>query len=78
WGLLNVQRAASVLTNAVASNNANTSSDLLFENNLVNGGSFTRTVVATGKVPLSATICWTDPVASVNTNPLTNLNDRTK
>ncbi|MFZ8458487.1 hypothetical protein ACO1MZ_14620, partial [Staphylococcus aureus] len=55
WGLLNVQRAASVLTNAVASNNANTSSDLLFENNLVNGGSFTRTVVATGKVPLSAT-----------------------
>lgn len=78
WGLLNVQRAASVLTNAVASNNASTSSDLLFENNLANGASFTRTVVATGKVPLSATICWTDPVANVNTNSLTNLNDRTK
>ncbi|MBX9735096.1 MAG: S8 family serine peptidase, partial [Chitinophagaceae bacterium] len=78
WGLLNVQRAASVLTNAVSSNNANTSSDLLFEDNLANGASFTRTVVATGRVPLSATICWTDQVASVNTTAATNLNDRTK
>jgi hypothetical protein len=78
WGLLNVQRGASVLTNAVGTNNANTSSDLLFENILSNGGTFTRTVVATGRVPLSATICWTDPVGTVNTNAISNLNDRTK
>ncbi len=78
WGLLNVERAASVLTNAIPSNNATTSSDLVFENTLNNGQTFTRTVVATGKVPLKATICWTDPKGSVNNNSATNLNDRTK
>ena len=78
WGLLNVERAASVLTNAVPSNNASTSADLIFENTLNNGQTFTRTVVATGRVPLKATICWTDPKGSVNTNAATNLNDRTK
>jgi hypothetical protein len=78
WGLLNVERAASVLTNAIPSNNSTTSSDLVFENTLSNGQTFTRTVVATGKVPLKATICWTDPKGSVNNNSATNLNDRTK
>lgn len=78
WGLLNVERAASVLTGAIPSNNATTSSDLLYENVLNNGQVFTKTVVATGKVPLKATIAWTDPVAAVNTNSATNLNDRTK
>ena len=78
WGLLNVERAASVITGSIPSNNSTTSTDLILENTLANGATFTRTVVATGKVPLKATICWTDPVASVNNNALTNLNDRTK
>ncbi len=78
WGLLNVERAASVLTNAIPSNNATTSTDLVFENTLSNGQTFTRTVVASGRVPLKATICWTDPKATVNTNAATNLNDRAK
>ncbi len=78
WGLLNVERAASVITGSIPSNNSTTSSDLLLENTLTNGQTFTRTVVASGKVPLKATICWTDPVASVNNNAATNLNDRTK
>lgn len=78
WGLLNVERAASVITGAIPSNNSTTSSDLLLENTLSSGQTFTRTVIATGKIPLRATICWTDPVASVNTNDATNLNDPTK
>ncbi len=78
WGLLNVERAASVLTNAIPTNNATTSADLVFENTLNNGQTFTRTVVASGRVPLKATICWTDPRGSVNNNSATNLNDRTK
>jgi len=78
WGLLNVERAASVITGAIPSNNSTTSSDLILENTITPGQTFTRTVVATGNVPLKATICWTDPVASVNNNDATNLNDRTK
>ncbi len=78
WGLLNVQKAVSVLTNAVSTNNAITSSDLLFENSISQGGVFTRQVVASGKMPLSATIAWTDPVGAVNSTAATNLNDRTK
>ena len=78
WGLLNVERAASVITGAIPSNNSITSTDLILENTITPGQTFTRTVVATGKVPLKATICWTDPVASVNNNDATNLNDRTK
>jgi len=78
WGLLNVEKAAKVLTNAIPSNNASTSLDLVLEKSLLNGQTFTQTVVASGKVPLKATIAWTDPVAAVNTNESTTLNDRTK
>lgn len=78
WGLLNVQRAASVITSSVNSNNSNSSEHLLYENVLNTGNTFTKTVVATGKVPLSATIAWTDPPATINTDASTNLNDRTK
>lgn len=78
WGLLNVEKAAAVLTGAIPSNNASTSTDLVFENVLNNTAVFTKTVIASGKVPLKATIAWTDPVATVNTNSATNLNDRTK
>jgi hypothetical protein len=78
WGLLNVEKAAKVLTNAIPSNNSATSLDLVLEKNLVNGETFTQTVVASGKVPLKATIAWTDPVAAVNTVESTTLNDRTK
>ncbi len=78
WGLMNVQRAAAVLSSAIPSNNSNTSEHLVFEETLTSGQTITKTVVATGKVPLSATIAWTDPPASINTDAATNLNDRTK
>lgn len=78
WGLMNMQRAAAVLSSAIPSNNASTSDHLVYENILNSGETFTKTVVATGKVPLSATIAWTDPPATINTDAATNLNDRTK
>ncbi len=78
WGLLNVQRAATALNNAITNNNSSVSSDLLYEAVLNNGGSFSTTVIATGKVPLKATIAWTDPTATVNLDAASNLNDRTK
>ncbi len=78
WGLMNVQRAAAVLTSSLTSNNSNSSDHLLYENVLTTGATYTKTVVASGKVPLSATISWTDPPASINTDAATNLNDRTK
>ena len=76
WGLLNVEKGAAVIKAAVISNNAATSNHLLYENTLANGGTFSKTVVATGNGKLSATICWTDISGAVT--PTANaLNDRT-
>jgi hypothetical protein len=76
WGLLNVEKGAAVINAAVNSNNAATSGHLLYENTLVNGGTFSKTVVASGKGQLSATICWTDLSGAV-TLVANALNDRT-
>ncbi|MFN7540405.1 MAG: S8 family serine peptidase [Bacteroidota bacterium] len=76
WGLLNVERGAALINDAVTSNNASTSNHLLYENNLTNGASFTINVVASGKGPLRATICWTDPRGNVETVDI--LNNRSK
>lgn len=76
WGLLNVERGAALINEAVTSNNASTSNHLLYENNLTNGASLTMNVVASGKGPLSATISWTDPRGTVETVDI--LNNRSK
>ncbi|MFC4231637.1 S8 family serine peptidase [Parasediminibacterium paludis] len=74
WGLLNVEKAAGVIKEAVTNNN--TGKHLLYENVLTNGGTFTKTIVANGNDPLVATICWTD--VSANVTPYANaLNDTT-
>lgn len=73
WGLLNVEKAAAVITAAVPSNNAATSAHLLYENTLNNGATFSTSVIASGKGPLAATISWTDPKGGVdNVNILNN------
>jgi hypothetical protein len=73
WGLLDVARAAAVITAAVPSNNAASSQHLLYENNLINGKTDSITVVASGSGSLIATICWTDVKGSVdNVNVLNN------
>lgn len=76
WGLLNVEKGANVIKAAVTSNNASTSEHLLYENTLANGSTFTKTVIASGKGQLVATICWTD-VSGTVTASATALNDRT-
>ncbi len=76
WGLLNVERGAGVIKAAVPSNNGATSEHLLYENTLANGATFTKTVVASGKGQLLATICWTD-VSGAFTPSASALNDRT-
>ena len=78
WGLLNVEKAAAVITAAVPSNNSSTSPHLLYENTLAQGQSFTTTVVASGKGILKATICWTDVKGNVDTAASKLLNNRTK
>lgn len=76
WGLLNVQKAAVAMNAAVTSNNAATSTHLLYENTLAQGATFSTSVVASGKGALQATICWTDVKGAVN--KIDVLNNRTK
>ena len=72
WGLLNVEKSAAMITAALPSNNGSSSNHLIYENSLNNAQTFTTTVVATGKEPISATISWTDPKGSVETTNLLN------
>lgn len=70
WGLLNMERAARIIGNTDKTN-------LLEERTLTQGSSYSATVVASGKGPLTASICWTDPAGTV-VNPRTGpVNDRT-
>ncbi|MGB1216495.1 MAG: S8 family serine peptidase [Saprospiraceae bacterium] len=57
WGLMNTATAASVITEDV------TNGDVITENTISNGGTFSTTVCATGN-PLVATIVWTDPAGT--------------
>ncbi len=70
WGLLNMERAAQVLGNASKSN-------LLDERTINQGETYTLPVVASGKGPLTVTICWTDPEATATAVSKANLNNRT-
>jgi Subtilase family/GEVED domain/Secretion system C-terminal sorting domain len=65
YGLIDMKNAAAV----IGSNNTD---QLIDENNLVSGNSFSLPVIASGKGPLIATICWTDPPGSVNSTNLLN------
>ncbi|HEY0354716.1 MAG TPA: S8 family serine peptidase, partial [Flavisolibacter sp.] len=66
WGLVNVGKAAEV----IRSNNTGTHQ--IHENVLNNGGNFSTTVIASGNGPLTVTIAWTDPKASVETSNVLN------
>lgn len=70
WGLLNMEKAAKVILNK-------DKSYLLTENTLTTGKSISQDVVASGKEPLVATICWTDPAGTATTVSKANLNNRT-
>lgn len=70
WGLLDAERAASVISNI--NNN-----HLLQERTLQQSETYTLDVVASGKGPLVVTISWTDPEASVIKVGASALNSRT-
>jgi hypothetical protein len=60
WGLIDMPKAASVIT-------SNNSDQLIQENILPDlAGSYSIPVTASGKGPLTATICWTDPAGTVD------------
>lgn len=58
WGLMNVAKAAAVIT-------ADNTTDRIHENVLTQGQTYTQTVIASGRGPLVATIAWTDPKGDV-------------
>ncbi|WP_162055337.1 S8 family serine peptidase [Pontibacter pamirensis] len=70
WGLLNAERAASLLSNSNGTH-------LLQEKSLEQGQSQTIEVRASGAGPLKVTISWTDPEGSVTTAGVNALNNRT-
>jgi|694.fasta_scaffold46624_3 hypothetical protein len=68
FGLLNVEKAASVISASVANNNNVRSEHLMFENVFnATTTSFSTNVIASGKGQLRATISWTDPRGNVET-----------
>jgi Subtilase family/GEVED domain/Secretion system C-terminal sorting domain len=69
WGLLNMQKAASVILNKENTTN-------LEEKSLNTNEVFTKKVVANGKEPLVVTICWTDPEGTPTSASASNLNSR--
>ncbi|MES2794346.1 MAG: S8 family serine peptidase [Bacteroidota bacterium] len=69
WGLLNIEKAAKILVNKDKTH-------FLEELSLAQNGSFTKKIIANGKDPIVATICWTDPEATPTTATSTNLNSR--
>ncbi|MEZ0005803.1 serine protease AprX [Flavobacterium sp. 28YEA47A] len=61
WGLLNAERAATLITNK----NAGTA--VIDELTLANGETFTKTISANGTAPLFVSISWTDRPGVANT-----------
>jgi len=65
YGLIDMPKAASVIT-------SNNSDQLILENNLTNGNTFSLPVVASGKGPLVVTLSWTDPAGKVDVDNILN------
>lgn len=73
WGLINMERAAAVIT----ADNTAKRDHMIVEDALTNttNDTDTVTVVASGVSPLIATICWTDPPGVPATNITSNFHD---
>jgi Subtilase family/GEVED domain/Secretion system C-terminal sorting domain len=60
WGLVDMPKAAAVIT-------SNNTDQLIQENQLSDtSATYTVPVIASGKGPITATICWTDPAGPVD------------
>ncbi len=75
WGLLNMARAAALISDFSSSANP-VKKHILEERELTQGGNYTFDVVASGEGPLVVTISWTDPQA-VAIDASVSLNNRT-
>lgn len=71
WGLLNMEKAAAVIT-------SNNTKHLIREEVLGNGNTFSLPVIASGDGVISATISWTDPKAETVEPVATALNNPAK
>ncbi len=69
WGLINMKRAADVIT-------SNNTGHIIHENVLNNTGTFSLPVIASGTGKITATISWTDPKADVTPVSLNNPNPK--
>ena len=71
WGLIDMQAAAGVIT----SDNTD-QSQMVKESSLISGSKELETfsVTASGKTPVKATICWTDPAANPASIPVNEHN----
>ena len=71
WGLIDMQAAAGIIT----SDNTD-QSQMIRESSLTNGTKDAETfiVTASGKTPVKATICWTDPASAVASIPVNEKN----
>jgi Secretion system C-terminal sorting domain len=69
WGLLNIERAAEVIANK-------TQNHFITESVLYRNSTNSFQIVASGKSPLVATICWTDPEGTPTDVKPENLNNR--
>ncbi len=70
WGLINMSRAASVISNSNGTH-------LIEEISLQNNQTIVREVIASGNGPLVVTICWTDPQGTPIPYGVAALNNRT-
>jgi len=70
WGLLNMKQAAEVILNRDLNH-------LLAERTLAINETYTTQVIASGRGPLVATICWTDPESPATSVSAANFNNRT-
>lgn len=71
WGLLNMEKAAAVIT-------SNNTKHLIREEVLGNGNTFSLPIIASGDGVISATISWTDPKAETVEPVATALNNPAK
>ncbi len=68
WGVVNMQKAAEIIQ-------SNNKDQFIYEQTLESGASFSLPLTASGKGPLTVTICWTDPQGVVDNIGV--LNNRT-
>ena len=68
WGLLNIRKAATIITNR-------NSTSRIIEDSLLQSATKTINVIASGTGPIVATLSWTDPPGSVDL--INVLNNRT-